>query len=182
MSAVRLVALGLGLGVLVGGILGRLAMFALIRLNPEHVGTISDDGFQMGRFTLGGSFNLVVVAGIIGAIGGLVYVGARHLEFGPRWFRLLSVVLGAALPVGGMLVHTDGVDFTLLEPAGLAVALFVAIPALYGLVIALAAERWLPAPGSWRRLEPLRWVLRAGVTVVLVVALAGLVSDVRVLV
>jgi hypothetical protein len=182
MSAVRLVALGLGLGVLVGGVLGRLAMFVLIRFNPEQVGTVSDDGFRMGQFTLAGSFNLLVVTGIIGAIGGLVYAGARHLEFGPRWFRLLSVVLGAALPVGGMLVHPDGVDFDFLQPTALAIGLFVAIPALFGLLIALAAERWLPAPGSWRRLEPLRWLLRAGVTVVLVVALAGLVSDVRLLV
>src|SRR5689334_4415756 len=150
MSTLRPVALsllvGLLLGVLVGGIGGRLAMFALLRLNPEQVGTTSDDGFTMGQFTLSGSLNLIVVAGIIGAIGGLVYAGARHLMFGPRWWQVASVMLSAGLTVGAMLVHTDGVDFNQLRPAGLAIGLFVAIPATYGLLLTTLADRRLAAP------------------------------------
>ena len=176
-------ASGLLLGILVGGIGGRLAMFALIRLNPEQVGTTSDDGFTMGQFTLLGSLNLVVVAGIIGAIGGLVYAGARHLFFGPRWWQVTSVVLAAGLTVGAMLVHTDGIDFTFLQPVGLAVALFVAVPATYGLLLTTVAERHLPTPRqTWGRAEAVRWVLRAGCAAVVVAGLVDLVGDTATLV
>ena len=112
-----IVATGVGAGLLVGGALGRLVMFALIRLNPENIGLLSDDGFEMGRFTLSGSLNLLVVGAVVGGAGGLVYAAARHLTFGPTWFRALSIVLGAGLPVGAMVVHSDGVDFVLLSPA-----------------------------------------------------------------
>lgn len=175
------VATGIGAGALFGGVLGRLAMFVLIRLNPDAVGLLSDDGFEMGRFTLSGSLNLVAVGAVLGGIGGLVYAGARHLTFGPAWFRTLSVVLGAGLPVGALIVHTGGVDFQLLSPVLLSVAMFVGIPALYGLTLWLVLEPRLPPPPAWGRLEPIRWVLRAGATAVLVWALVDLVRDIDLL-
>ena len=46
---------------------------------------------------------------------------------GPRWFQVLSISLGPAVVVGALLVHPEGVDFTLLRPRWLAIALFVAI-------------------------------------------------------
>lgn len=177
-----IVLTGMGVGVLVGGVLGRLAMFLLIRLNGENRGAVSDDGFVMGRFTVSGSLNLLVVGGFLGGLGGLVYVAARHLTFGPRWFRVLSVVLGAGLPVGALIVHTDGVDFTLLSPPALAMGLFVAIPALYGLLLTLLVERYAaPVPPSWGRLEALRWVLRAGAAAAIAAGLLDLGSDLAVL-
>jgi hypothetical protein len=175
--------LGLGLGVLVGGVGGRLAMFALIRLNPDQVGTRTDDGFTMGQLTLSGSLNLIIVAGVIGAIGGLVYAAARHLMFGPRWWQVASVMLSAGLTVGAMLVHTDGVDFNRLRPAGLAIGLFVAIPATYGLLLTTLAERRLAAPRrSWGRGEPVRWLLRAACAAIVVVGLLDLADDTATLV
>ena len=56
-----IVLTGLGLGVVIGGIGGRLAMYLLARLNPEATGVISDDGFVIGQFTLAGTLNLLVV-------------------------------------------------------------------------------------------------------------------------
>lgn len=176
-----IVATGAGAGLLLGGVLGRLLMFALIRLNPENVGMLSDDGFEMGRFTLSGSLNLLVVGAVIGGIGGLVYAGARHLTFGPTWFRASSIVLGSGLPVGALIVQTEGVDFVLLSPGLLGVAMFVSIPALYGLTLWLVLEHRLPPPPQWGRLEPLRWAVRAGATAVLVVALVDLVRDIDLL-
>ena len=170
--------LGLVLGALVGGVGGRLAMFALIRLNPDMVGVRTDDGFPMGEFTVSGSLSLIAVAGIIGTIGGLVYAGARHLMFGPRWWQIASVVLASGLTVGAMLVHTDGVDFVRLGPAGLAIGLFVAIPAAYGLLLTTLADRRLAAPRrSWGRAEPVRWLLRAGCAAIVVLGLLDLVDD-----
>ncbi len=177
-----IVALGVGLGVLVGGVVGRLMMFLLVRLNPENVGSVSDDGFVMGQFTMSGSLNLLVVGGFLGAFGGVVYSGARHLTFGPPWFRTTSVTLGAGLPMGALLVDTEGVDFTLLSPPELAVAMFVGIPALYGLLLAIVAERVVAAPtASWGGLEPVRWVLRAAATLILSAALVDLARDLTVL-
>lgn len=177
-----IVALGLGLGVLVGGVVGRLMMFLLVRLNPENVGSVSDDGFVMGQFTVSGSLNLLLVGGFLGTVGGVVYAGARHLTFGPAWFRVVSVTLGAGLPIGASIVSTEGVDFTLLSPPELAVAMFVGIPALYGLLLAVVTERLVaPSAASWGDLEPARWLMRAGATLVLAAALVDLVRDLAVL-
>jgi hypothetical protein len=173
-----IVLAGLGLGIVVGGVLGRLAMYVLARLNPEATGLVSDDGFVMGQFTLSGTLNLLLVGALLGGFGGLVYAAARHLTFGPHWWRVLSVALGAGLPVGALIVHPGGVDFTLLQPVRLSVALFVAIPALYGVLLTVLVEpRIAPPPASWGRLEALRWLLRAGAAAVVIVALLDLASD-----
>ncbi len=140
MSAVTLA--GALLGLLVGGVGGRLAMSLLANLNPEVSGTLSDDGFEMGRVTMSGTLNLFSVGTFLGIFGAVIYMLLRHLRIGPAWFRYLSVSTGAGVTVGSMLVH-DGVDFTLLHPVGLAIALFVAIPSLYALLLQLLAERWL---------------------------------------
>ena len=47
-----------------------------------------------------------------------------------------------------MLIHADGVDFTVLKPMWLAVGLFIALPALFGLTIAAAAVDRIGRPGS----------------------------------
>ncbi|CAM3302946.1 hypothetical protein NODU109028_10355 [Nocardioides dubius] len=144
-------AAGALLGVLVGGVGGRLAMLLLARLNPDASGVVSDDGFVMGRFTLAGSLNLLLVAGALGVLGAAIYLVLRPLLIGPRWFQVLAISLGPAVVVGEQLVHVDGVDFTLLEPVWLAIALFLLIPGVYTALLTLLAERWL-APGSafWR--------------------------------
>lgn len=130
-------------GLLVGGVGGRLAMMLLARLSPETAGITSDDGFVIGQLTLSGTVNLLVVATVIGVLGAGIYVVLRNLMIGPRWFQILSISLGPGVVVGAMLVHTDGVDFTFLRPTWLAVALFVAIPALYAALLTLLCERWL---------------------------------------
>lgn len=117
------------LGFLVGGVGGRLAMMLLARLNPEATGVTSDDGFVMGQLTLQ-TLNLVLVTTMLGVLGGGIYFVLRGLMIGPRWFQVLSISAGAAVVVGGVVVHVDGVDFT-LDPAWLAVVMFVLIPGVY---------------------------------------------------
>jgi hypothetical protein len=136
------------LGALVGGVGARLAMMLLAGLNPEDTGMLSDDGFPIGRFTLDGSLQLLGAGLQMGLIGAAVYAGVRWLRFGPRWFQVLSLSAGAAVVVGSQLVHTDGIDFTLLQPAGLGIATFVLIPAVYTALLTLLAEHWL-RPESW---------------------------------
>ncbi|MDQ3475163.1 MAG: hypothetical protein M3492_02155 [Actinomycetota bacterium] len=148
---------GLLLGLLVGGVGGRLAMMLLARLNPGLAGVVSDDGFVMGQFTLRSTAGLLVIATALGLLGAAGYALLRGLRIGPRWFQVLTISAGSAVVVGQLLVHTDGVDFRLLQPVGLAIALFVLIPGLYAALLTVLAERWL-RPDSWFFRSRLRYV------------------------
>lgn len=166
------------LGLLVGGIGGRLAMMLLARLNPEVAGVTSDDGFTMGQLSLQ-SLDLLAITTLIGVFGGGIYFVLRGLMVGPRWFQILSVSLGPAVVVGSLLVHVDGVDFT-LHPVWLAIAMFVAIPWVYAALLTVTAERFLAPEGTfmttstWLAVAPL--LLWVPILPVLVVLLLGLLA------
>lgn len=129
-------------GASVGGVGSRLAMMSLAALNPGVTGVRSDDGFRIGQFTLGGTASLVLTTLLLGAVGGLLHHLLRPLLIGPSWFRLASMSLGPGVVVGAVLVHVGGVDFRLLDPPGLAVALFVAVPTACAGALLLLADRW----------------------------------------
>lgn len=178
--------LGALLGVLVGGVGGRLVMYALVRVSPEAAGRVSDDGFEMGRFTVSGSLNLLLVGGFLGLVGGVIYALVRWLLLGPAWFRIGCVAAGAGVPVGNQIVHVDGVDFTLLQPAWLSVACFVALPALYGVALHLVVERrllraWPVPPTGPLPLVVVVWVARAAALAVGLLSLVDLVDKVATL-
>lgn len=149
---------GTVLGVLVGGVGGRLAMMLLAALNPRATGVTSDDGFTMGQFTIGGTAQLLGAAWQFGLLGAFAYALLRGLMIGPRWFRVMSVSVGSGVVVGALTVHTDGVDFTLLQPVPLTVGLFVAIPVVYAALLPLVAEHWIAEDG-WPAQARLRAVL-----------------------
>lgn len=144
---------GLG-GLLVGGIGGRLAMLLLrFTTSPSIKGIESDDGFLMGRFTVGNSFSLLIVCTVLGSLGGLVVVLGR--PFFPQRYVLIGWPLAAAAIVGSIIIRSDGVDFTLLEPKLLAVLMFIAIPALGALLITWLIRVWEPWWCSdWKRTLP----------------------------
>jgi len=174
-------------GVLVGGVGGRIAMSVLAGLNPEDAGVISDDGFEMGRVTFGGTAQLLLSTCQFGLVGALIYLGLRHLAIGPRWVRIASLTAGGTVVFGALIVH-DGVDFTLLEPSWLPIALFLAIPALYIPAVALLTERW-ERPGSWFATADVRRVcavlilwLATGVLLPVVALLLGAALLVRLVV
>jgi hypothetical protein len=140
---------GIWLGALVGGVGGRLAMLVLRVLSPDRVhGVISDDGFLIGQVTLKGTYDLIGLSAAIGIIGACAYRFVDRWLIGPGWFRQLTSALGAGAVVGSMLVHADGVDFTLLRPQWLAITFFVVIPALFGLCIG-PLEKALARPDAW---------------------------------
>src|SRR4051812_27077656 len=141
-------------GLAVGGVGGRLAMLLLRLTSPDSViGLTSDDGFEIGRFT-GDTLDLVGGMTMLGAINGVLYAVFRRAI--PARLRLPSWVCLAALVGGSLFVHDDGVDFTVLEPAILAIALFVALPGIAAALVVLLAERWSAAtPWGDRRLTAL---------------------------
>lgn len=169
---------GLLCGWFVVGVLSRLAMTLLAVLNPAAAGVTSDDGFEIGQFTLAGSANLMFLTGtFFGLVGAGLYLALRGLMVGPPWFRLLSISLGPAVVVGSQLVHVDGVDFTLLGPVWLAVALFLLIPAVYVALLSVLSERLLardrPPPTSLVLAGLAAWVVALPLLPLLLALAAG---------
>lgn len=166
-------------GFVVGGLGGRLFMFVLAELNPEDSGVRTDDGVPIGQFTLDGTLNLIIITTVIGVIGGLVFLALRGLRFGPQWFRVLSMPLGATMVVGSMLVHSDGVDFTLLQPVALGVAMTLAVPFLYTLLVAFLVDRWIGDDGGgWKVPTAVTWSARAALTVLAVLTFTDLMTTI----
>ena len=178
---VTVTAVGVVTGWLTVGVLGRLAMALLAGLNPEAAGLTSDDGFEIGTFTLDGSLNLLLLGGtFFGGLSAVFYLLLRPLMIGPGWFRLLSVSVGAGTVVGAMLVHTEGVDFTALRPVWLTVGLFVALPIVHVALLSGVSE-WLLArkqAGRWRVPGVVGWAGRVALAIVFVLAVVDLVRDV----
>lgn len=154
-----LVVAGLSVGIVVIGLGGRLVMFLLRLTSPDAVvGVTSDDGFEIGRFTLGGTYNLVVVGAAVGIIGAVAYVAVAPWLIGPTWFRRFTVGVTAGALGGAMLLHADGVDFTLTGPLWFAVTLFIAFPGFCGVVLAAATDA-VADPASWTVRGRARWLL-----------------------
>ncbi len=173
---------GIILGALVGGVGGRLAMFVLRLTSADSVrGVISDDGFEIGQITLGGTYDLILVSAGIGVIGAGGYALVERWLIGPGWFRLVTAALGAGLVVGSMLVHADGVDFTLLGPVWFAIALFIAIPALFGGVVGPLLNWFRPddppaRAGWWHWAAPMVAVAFFPATIPLVLVLGAVLA------
>jgi hypothetical protein len=134
------------MGMLVGGVGGRLLMLLLRATSPEFAGSLSDDGFEIGVVTHR-TLQLLLTTAQIGALNGIGYVAAR--PFLSRRWRLPAWTLVGAAVGGSQIVHADGVDFA-LQPQWLAVGSFVALPAAGAAAIAWLVERWSRVP-PWTR-------------------------------
>lgn len=145
-------AVGGGLaGLVVGGVLGRLAMRLLAVTSPASAqGGITDDQAVVGIVSLSGSAALALFCVQGGALGGLVLLLARRvLPTTPTGRATGSAVLAAALG-GALFVHGKGsFDFTVLRPGWLAVAAFVTLPLIYGLLTPLATDAVAARAGWW---------------------------------
>jgi hypothetical protein len=140
---------GLLTGLVIGGVGGRIAMFVLrLTSSASVVGLKTDDDFTIGRLSGETGFLLVFTA-VLGALGGLFYLTVRS------WFPLerrplLTGIFGGAIG-GALFVSPDGVDFTLIHPLPLAIALFIALPATYGVALSILVEKWLREESKLRR-------------------------------
>ena len=129
-------------GLIAGGVGSRLAMRVLSLTNPDAQGAMTEAGEIVGEITLDGTGFLLAVGALLGIGGGLAYVGLR------RWLprRGTGLVFGLlALAVSGrLLVHPDNFDFDILDPASLAIAMFAALPILFGLLVVPLQARLEP--------------------------------------
>lgn len=157
-----LIVAGAAYGVVVAGFGSRLAMFLLRVTSPGAVvGIQSDDDFTIGRVTIGGTYNLLMLGAMVGVVGAGAYHLVRSWLIGPMWFRRLTTGLASGAVVGSILVHADGIDFRFLKPTWFAIGLFVALPAVFGTFIGPVVDRVARAD-SWTRSGRWLWGLPIG--------------------
>ena len=155
---------GLVAGLIAGGVGSRLAMRILALTSPDAQGAITEAEAIVGEITLEGSLFLLAAGAALGMAGGLAYVAAR------RWLpiRATGLIFGLLMLAvsGRFLVSPDNIDFDILNPAWLAIAMFASLPILFGLLI-VPVQAWL---------EPIFTKSRSGfaITLLLVAGLAPL--------
>ncbi len=135
---------GLIAGLIVGGVGSRVAMRVMAMTSPAAGGLETDFGATVGEITLGGTPFLLIAGSILGMVGGITDLAVGRLL--PGRGSVKGLLFGAVLLAlaGRPLVVPDNPDFVILSPAELAVAMFVALPVLYGLVFVPLAERLEP--------------------------------------
>ena len=84
-------------------------------------------------------------------LGGILYVAIRSGLRRLTWLRGLAFGLLLLALVGSILVSPDNPDFVLVSPAGLAVAMFAALPVLFGLVVVPLSDRLEPRIVAFKR-------------------------------
>src|SRR4051794_1059485 len=120
-------------GAVLIGVGSRVAMLILRLTSSDSVrGVKSDDGFVIGRVTLAGTYNLMLIGASLGIVGAGAYLMVSRWLIGPIWFRRLTTALAAGAVVGSMLIHADGVDFSELGPKWFGMGFLIALPGMFG--------------------------------------------------
>jgi MFS family permease len=134
---------GLIVGVLLGGIGGRLVMRLAAHLVPDAVGRFTENGNAIGTITLGGSVALVVFVGLLfGAVAGSLWVViGPWLPASPLARAVLAIPIAVALGTVGI-VDDRNRDFAILGRDPLVIASLVVLVASFGPALVLT-ERWL---------------------------------------
>lgn len=161
-------------GFLIGGVLGRIAMFVLRLTSPDAViGRTSDDGFIIGQITTDSLF-LIAVTTALGAVVGVAYVVARPAV--PGGWMIAAWTVGGMAIGGSTILKADGIDFTELEPRLLSVAMFIAIPAGGAALMAVLVERRRAWWWTKRRRTALACIPLIAPALLILLPLAGLVA------
>jgi hypothetical protein len=171
---------GLIAGFLAFGVGSRLAMRVLALTSRDAVqGAETDAGAIIGEITFGGTMFLIVVGAFLGAGAGLLFLAGRRWLPAEGWKQGLAFGALLLALTGRLLIDPDNLDFLLLDPDWLAVALFGALPLLYGLAFVALHERlrgWIGRDRSPRvtavLLLPILLPLAIGIFPALIVAIA----------
>ena len=137
--------IGASVGLLIGGVGGRLAMRVIADADPSTFGLGTASGATIGTVTVGGTLNIVVQTGILGGgLFGLTYLWVRR--YLPRW-RALAYGIALAIVATGINVGGNLHDFEIL-PRALSVLLFAALFFAYGAVTGMLIDRAVPRTGE----------------------------------
>ncbi len=143
-SVATVLAAGLAAGLLVAGLGGRLVMRILAATSGDRAqGRLTEADEVVGEITFGGSLGFVVFVGLLLPAGAsFIYLAARRFLPGPAWIGgiIYGLLLLATFGVDDPL-SSDNVDFKILRPLPLAVALVVVTALLFGVTFAALAAR-----------------------------------------
>ena len=121
-------------GLVVLGLGGRLAMYLSRLLHPEAVGRLTENGNEIGVFTVGGTIGLLLFGGVASGLAAApVWVVIKP------WIPRKWVVVGlGAVAIGGFqLVASDNPDFDILEGPALDIVILLALVFGFGATVHL---------------------------------------------
>ena len=99
-------------GIVVGGLGGRLVMRIAALLHPDAVGALTENGNRIGEITLGGTLSLILFGLISCAMAGAVWVVVSPWIPGRAGVRaLLAAGLAIAIGARGSAMTNDRVRF-----------------------------------------------------------------------
>lgn len=134
---------GLGVGLVVGGTLGRVFMRLLTLAQEDSRGFETAMGAIIGDFTAGGTGFIYVVGALFGLAVGLAYIVVRTLLPPSRRWRTLLFTLGVSGVLLGQILRSNRDDFRLV-PVTLSVALVLGSVAITALPVPLLVDRFAP--------------------------------------
>ncbi len=178
------VVAGMAVGLVVGGIGGRIAMrMSGYLYEREHPGTptiTESSGQLVGNITLSGTLQLMAeMALFTGISAGFVYLLFRPWLPGRGWRKGLVVGAFFLLALGSVQISSGNVDFRRLGSPLVNVLMYGSLVFIFGLLLAPLSEwihRRVPEPFSERHSEPVTRigyfaVMTVGVLVLLAVLL-----------
>lgn len=121
-------------GIVILGFGGRLVMFFSRILHPEAIGRLTENGNEIGVFTVDGTLGLLIFGGIAGGLAAApVWVGMKPW-IPQRW----AVVGVGTVAIGGFqLVASDNPDFVILEGPAVDLVMLLALVFVFGVVVYL---------------------------------------------
>jgi hypothetical protein len=134
---------GLGVGMIVGGTLGRVFMRIVFLAQDDALGLETAMGAIIGEFTSGGTAAIYVFGGIAGVALGIAYtVGRTLLPSGAR-LRTIVFTLGTTAFMLGEIARDNREDFAFL-PVTLSLVLVAGSVALTAAPVPVLVERFAP--------------------------------------
>jgi hypothetical protein len=144
-SLATVLGAGLIAGLLVVGLGGRLVMRILAATSGDGAqGLLTEAEETVGEITFGGSLGFVIFAGLLlPAAASLLYLVARRILPAPVWIggSIFGLFLLATFGIDDPL-SSDNVDFRILSPRPLAIALIILTALLFGVTFAALAARF----------------------------------------
>ena len=136
-------AVGLGVGLVVGGTLGWIFMRLVFLAKEDTLGLETSMGAIIGEFTSGGTVFIYVFGAIVGVALGVTYAVARSLLPSGTRTRTILFTLGTTAFMLGQIVRSNREDFSIL-PVTLSLLFVIGSVALTAAPLPILVERLAP--------------------------------------
>ncbi|WP_448073021.1 hypothetical protein [Georgenia yuyongxinii] len=136
-------------GLVVGGLGARAAMRLIAVLEPAGLtGTRTLSGGVVGQTTWSGTAGVLSAGLVVGVLGGLLYLAVRGVL--PCGDRARAAAFATFLVLVPGAVFSGDSELRLLSRPLLAMAVFLPVFVLYGVLVSRVVERYAPVPERTR--------------------------------